>query len=87
MKNINDVIKRKSVHVHMTTGVHSDFKSNLAKLGLTMQEVFEEVAILIAAEDSTIERILNGLVVKKSEGAVRIAAKDAESIYKNIGDK
>ena len=87
MKHISDPIKRKSVHVHMTTGVHSEFKSNVAKVGLSMQEVLEECAIRIAAEDSYMEKILNELIIKKSEGAIRIAEKDAESIYRIISDE
>ena len=71
----------------MTTGIHSDFKSNLAKYGLSMQEVLEECAILIAAEDSNMEKILNELIAKKSKGAIRIAEKDAETIYRIIGDE
>ena len=87
MKNINDPIKRKAVHVHMTTGVHAEFKSNVAKMGLSMQEVLEECAIRIAAEDTYMEKFLNELVIKKSEGAIRIAERDAESIYRIISDE
>jgi len=86
MKNVNDPIKRKSVHVHMTIGIHTEFKSNLAKFGLNMQEVLEECAIRIATEDNYMEKILNELIIKKSEGAIKIAERDAESIYKIIND-
>ena len=75
---------RKSVHIGMTLGTHSEFRINLLRKGLSMQEVLEECAIRIAAQDNYMERLLDELVERKITGERKIAESDAQSVYRLI---
>lgn len=68
----------------MTLGTHSEFRVNLLRRGLSMQEVLEECAIRIAAQDKYMEKLLDELVERKITGERKIAKSDAESVYRLI---
>ena len=75
---------RKSVHIAMTLGTHSEFRVKLLRKGLSMQEVLEECAIRIATQDKYMESLLNELVERKIAGERKIAETDAQSLYRLI---
>ena len=75
---------RKSVHIAMTLGTHGEFRIKLMKRGLSMQEVLEECAIRIAAQDKYMEKLLDELVERKITGDRKIAESDAQSLYRLI---
>ena len=56
---------RKSVHVKLMPGTRSELRKVLFQKGLSMQEVFEDVAKRIAMNDPTIELIVDALVESK----------------------
>ena len=75
---------RKSIHIHLQTGTHAEFRKKLFGLGLTMQEVFEECAEKIVSGEKWTERLLDDCVIKKNTGERKIALADAENIYQII---
>mgnify|MGYP007071996667 CR=1 FL=1 len=75
---------RKSVHIAMTLGTHSEFRIKLLRKGLSMQEVLEECAIRIATQDKYMESLLDELVERKIAGERKIAETDAQSLYRLI---
>ena len=75
---------KKSIHINLTLGTHSAFRTKLFTKGLSMQEVLEECAIRVADEESYMEKLLESLVERKINGERKIAASDAQSIYRLI---
>ena len=75
---------KKSVHINLTLGTHAAFRSKLFTKGLSMQEVLEECAIRVADEELYMEKLLEKLVQRKIDGERKIAASDAQSIYRLI---
>ena len=75
---------RKSVHIGMTLGTHSEFRVKLLRKGLSMQEVLEECAVRIAAQDKYMEKLLDELVERKITGERKISKSDAQSVYRLI---
>lgn len=57
--------ERKCVHVKLDKDVHSALRSKLFHQNLSMQEVFDEFARLIAAGDARAEKIVEQLVMRK----------------------
>ena len=64
---------RKSIHIAMSLGTHSEFRIKLLKKGLSMQEVLEECAVRIAQQDGYMDRMLDELVERKITGERKIA--------------
>ena len=83
MKKYN-FANRKSIHIHLMSGTHSEFRTELFKRNLTMQEVLEECAERIVAGDKYMEKMLDDCVTKKITGERRIATADAEDLYRII---
>ena len=75
---------RKSIHIAMSLGTHSEFRGLLFKKGLCMQEVLEECAVRIAQQDRYMDRMLEELVERKITGERKIAESDAQSLYRLI---
>lgn len=77
---------RKSVHVNLTTGTHSEFRVALFKRGLSMQEVFEHLACLVVSEDSYLSNLLDELEYNKKYkvDTKQIVSSDSESIFEEI---
>ena len=82
-----DFQNRKSIHIHLTSGTHSEFRVELFRRNLSMQEVLEECAERIIAGDKYMERLLDECVTKKITGERRVAAADAEDLYRIIESK
>ena len=79
-----DFTGRKSVHIHMMKSQHAEFRAKVMLAGLTMQDVLEECAIRIAEGDSYMEKLINDVINKKSEGELQVAKAEIESIYEAI---
>ena len=65
-------------------GTHAEFRANLLRKGLTMQEALEACAIQIAEGDSYMEKLLDQVVERKISGETQIAKNEADSIYRLI---
>lgn len=75
----------KDVHVKLLSGTYGALRIELFKRNLTIQEIFEEVAQLIAMNNYRILNILDELVVKKRDNFIKkFTEKDAEKIFDTI---
>ena len=80
---------RKSVHINLTKSTHSEFRVLLFKKGLSMQEVFEELAVKIVEGDDHLSNILNEIEYNKKVGNAtrKISATDTDSIFEAIEEE
>jgi len=73
------------VHINLTGETHTALKITAFKNRLSMQEIFEALAIQIVEEDPRMIKILQQLATNKKEKALKQLSKtDAESIFKVI---
>jgi hypothetical protein len=61
---------RKCIHVKLEKNVHAAFRSALFKHNLSMQEVLDEFARLVASDDGRARRIVEALVMRKVQEAI-----------------
>lgn len=73
---------KKSLHISMEHEVHSDFRIQCFKKGLSMQEVLAEFAKRVGQESNDVIRIMDQLVKDKQIKAVKKYTKtDVDDIY------
>ena len=78
---------RKSVHINLTCDTHSAFKIFAFQNSLSMQEIFEELAIRMVEGDSKLLRLIDDIKDKKRDKEIsRISKTDADTIYDVISD-
>ena len=78
---------KKTVHFTMTRETHSDFRISCFKNRLTMQDILEEFAQLVAAENPAALKIMKTLSDKKrNEEISRLTKTDSESILNIISE-
>lgn len=76
---------RKGVHVKLLPETRNAFRVLCLQKGLSMQEVFEELAQRCVIDDPLMVKILDGLVSRKREKAYRqLSPTDADSIFDMI---
>lgn len=76
---------KKSVHINIPRETHALVKTNCFKYGLSMQDIFEELAQMIAAEDPIATEMMSDLAMKKRDATIkRLSDTDAESIFRII---
>ena len=81
---ISKVLQKKSIHIALTTGTHGSFKSECAKRSLSMQEVIERFANLIANEDFRFIKFLDKMQEDKLLGIAyntELKKSQVEDIY------
>lgn len=82
-----DLQSRKSVHFTILIDSHASLRIACFKNKLSMQEVFEEVAQRIAAEDPDMIEMLNDIAIKKRNKEERkFSETDAETLFSMIED-
>ena len=80
-----DLETRKSVHINMTRATHSEFRKRLLDHGLSMQEVFEYFASLVAEGDSSASLIVKESYYRKRDRALKkVTKKEVENLYDAI---
>ena len=78
---------RKSVHINLTRDTHTAFKIFAFQSGLSMQEIFEELAVCMVEGDSKLLKLVEDLKEKKKNREIsRMSNTDAETIYDVISD-
>lgn len=78
---------RKNIHFSMTRETHSDFRVACFKKRLTMQDILEEFAQMVAAEHPTAIKIMDNLAEKKRNDEIsRLTKTDSESILNVISE-
>ena len=82
-----DFESKKTVHFSMTRETHSDFRISCFKHRLTMQDILEEFAQLVAVENPGALRIMKNLSEKKRNDQIsRLTKTDSESILNIISE-
>ena len=86
MSKVSPFQLKKSVHINLTTSTHSDFRIMLFKKGLSMQEVFESLAVKITEGDEYLNNLLLEMEYNKKNKSLnkKIGKSDAESIFEAI---
>ena len=73
---------RKSLHVNLTKDTHAALKIAAFQNQLSMQEIFEEIAIHIVEENPFMVKFLQDLAARKKDRQLKkFTATDAETIY------
>ena len=77
---------KKSIHVNLNKETHTEFRMALFRRGLSMQEVFEFLAVKIVDGDDTLTKFLDEIEYNKKHGgfAKQTNSSDAESIFDAI---
>lgn len=84
-KSYADFETKKTVHFNVTREAHSRLRIECFKYRLSMQEVFEEIAQLIAAESPEMMLFLDDLATKKREKTIKkLSNADADSVLNII---
>lgn len=84
-RRLIDLETRKSVHINMTRGTHSEFRKVLLDYGLSMQEVLEHFASLVAEDDSKALHIVGEAYSRKRDRQIKkITDLEAENLYDAI---
>ncbi len=84
-KTYSDFQTKKSVHINLTRGTHTELRTELFRRHLSMQEVFENLAVLIVEKDVYICGILDRVAEdKKNKQIKKLRSSDAESIFQAI---
>lgn len=77
---------RKDVHVKLTKEVHSGFRTELFKRGISMQEAFNEFARLVSNGDNRVLRVLDSFVVKKLHSQLEDARRNVKQPDVELGE-
>lgn len=84
----------KDIHIKIRKDAHGSLRAFLFKKELSMQEVFEEFAQLVVAEDPRALRMIDQLVVKKAQAKIDKVTKqkpiselDQETLYNLLEDQ
>lgn len=77
---------KKSIHINLNTDTHAEFRVSLFKRGLSMQEVFEFLAVKIVDGDEILTNFLDQIEYNKKNGVKnkKLNSTDANSIFEAI---
>ena len=80
---------KKSIHINLNKETHAEFRMNLFKRELSMQEVFEFLAVKIVDGDETLTKFLDEIEYNKKnrDFAKKVNSTDAESIFDVINQQ
>ena len=88
IRRLIDLETRKSVHINMTRVTHSEFRKTLLDYNLSMQEVFEYFASLVAEQSSDAIAIINDVYLRKRDKLIKgVSSREAENLYDAISGK
>jgi hypothetical protein len=77
-----DLGTKKSVHINLSTETHSALRIVCFKYKITMQDLFDHFAQLIATDDTDAITIIDDLAVKKKKKSGHdISVVDVDSIF------
>ncbi len=76
---------KKSIHINLNKDTHAEFRVALFRRGLSMQEVFEFLAVKIVDKDPSLNKFLDEIEYNKKNGTKKkINSTDAKSIFDAI---
>ncbi len=85
VNKLADFETKKSIHINLTKRTHSGFRRTLFDHSLSMQEVFELFASLVAAEDEqALEIVLQAKNNKRSKTLEKLKKNEVDDLYDAI---
>ncbi len=85
MASLKDFETKKSVHINLTKSTHSELRTILLHRGLSMQEVFDNLAARICDKEPHFCDILDQIEREKRARQIKKVSKtDSESIFNLI---
>ena len=82
-----DFETKKSLHINLTKETHTEIKICAFRYGLSMQEIFEELARQVVEGEHHMQKTLEEMQFRKRTRASRqFSQTDAESIFRVIED-
>jgi len=82
---LKELERRKSLHFNIPSSAHSSLRINCFKLGITMQDFFEEISNLVESESPIVLSIMETVAEnKKNKQIKKLAETDVESLYNMI---
>lgn len=86
MSTLSPFQLKKSVHINLTKATHAELRILLFQKCLSMQEVFENLAVKIIEGDEYLNNLLKDLEYNKKmkTPSKKVSATDAESIFEAI---
>jgi len=86
MAGISPFQLKKSVHINLTKATHAEFRVLLFRKGLSMQEVFENIAVKLVEGDEYLNNLLGEFEYNKKMRPLekKIGKIDSDSIFEAI---
>lgn len=85
VQKLTDFETKKSVHINLNKTTHAGFRSALFDHDLSMQEVFERFAKLVANGDERAEEIISeAKVLKRNKTIERLNQSEVDNLYDAI---
>ena len=71
--SVNIFIDKKSIHFKLRTDIHAALRTTLFKHNITMQELFDECACLVALDTAKGQSIINLITNKKIKKVLSVS--------------
>lgn len=85
IQKLTDFETKKSVHINLTKKTHTGFRTTLFEYDLSMQEVFERFAFLVASGDERAEEIISeAKIIKRNKTLERLNQNEVDNLYDAI---
>lgn len=85
MTTLKDFETKKSVHINLTKSTHAELRTILLRRGLSMQEVFDNLASRICDRETYLCDVLDQIEREKRERQIKKVSKtDSESVFNLI---
>ena len=85
IQKLTDFETKKSVHINLTKGTHTGFRTVLFEHDLSMQEVFERFALLVASGDERAQDIIaEAKIIKRDKTLQRLSQNEVDNLYDAI---
>ena len=85
IQKLTDFETKKSVHINLTKTTHAGFRTALFEHSLSMQEVFERFAFLVATNDERANDIISeAKVIKRNKTLEKLNQNEVDNLYDAI---
>ena len=86
MSTLSPFQLKKSIHINLTKSTHAELRILLFKKSLSMQEVFENLAVQIVDGDEYLNNLVDKIEYNKKmrKPVKKVSGTDAESIFEAI---
>ena len=85
IQKLTDFETKKSVHINLSKATHAGFRTTLFEDSLSMQEVFERFAYLVATGDERAREIVSECkIMKRNRTLERLSQNEVDNLYDAI---